>query len=282
MTTLGISGMRSFPWVPPRRAFRRSLIVLSSWAVASVVAAAPRGAIANPRVAGGEHWRLQTPGGRVHVWQPAGYEPLTAGIVLYVHGFSTDVDAAWERQKLARQFEASRRNAVFVVPEAPTSSQDPVRWPSLNTLLTTVGSQLALTWPSGPLVVVGHSGAHRTIVHWLKAPEVSQVVLLDAVYGEGMVEALRAWLLAGRGRLILVDTAATAKNAERVVQGLPRVVRHAAVPKSGAYFTSADRSAQVVYLRSQYGHSEMVNEGKAIAPLLGVTALSSIAVPPER
>jgi hypothetical protein len=37
----------------------------------------------------------------------------------------------------------------------------------------------------------------------------------------------------------------------------------------------------VVYLRSQYGHSEMVNEGKAITPLLGVTALSSIAVPPD-
>ena len=157
--------MRRVPGSPVLRDWHRALIVLSSWAVASAVAAAPRGAIANPRVAGGEHWRLQTPGGTVHVWQPAGYERLTAGIVVYVHGFSTDVDAAWDRQKLAREFAASRRNAVFVVPEAPSSSQDPVRWPTLNTLLASVGSRLALDWPEGPLVVVGHSGAHRTVVH---------------------------------------------------------------------------------------------------------------------
>lgn len=264
-----------------RRAWCRALIVLCSWAVCTAAWADPKDVVTKDRVAGGEHWRLQTPGGTVHVWQPDGYERLTAGIVLYVHGFSTDVDAAWERQKLARQFVASRRNAVFVVPEAPSSAQDPVRWPSLNTLLTTVGSKLALTWPSGPLVVVGHSGAHRTVVHWLKAPRLSEVVLLDAIYGRSMVNALRTWLLAGPGRLILVDTVATAENSGRIVRGIPSVVRRGAIPESGADFTSADRSAQVVYLRSQYGHSEMVNEGKAITPLLGVTALSSIAVPPD-
>jgi hypothetical protein len=262
-----------------RRACCRALIVLSAWAVVSAVAAAPKDVVTKARAAGGEHWRLQTPGGRVHVWQPANYERLTAGIVLYVHGFSTDVDAAWERQKLARQFAASRRNAVFVVPEAPSSSQDPVPWPSLNTLLAAVGSRLALDWPSGPLVVVGHSGAHRTVVHWLKTPRLSEVVLLDAIYGRGMVEALRTWLLPGPGRLILVDTVATAENSARIVRGLPSVVRRAAIPESGADFTSADRSAQVVYLRSQYAHSEMVNEGKAIATLLALTHLSDIALP---
>ena len=104
----------------------------------------------------------------------------------------------------------------------------------------------------------------------------SEVVLLDAIYGGGMVEALRTWLLAERARLILVDTAATAENSERIVRGLPSVVRHGAIPESGADFTSADRSAQVVYVRSQYGHSEMVNEGKAIAPLLALTRLAHV------
>ncbi len=245
--------------------------------MATSVWADPKGVVTKDRVAGGEHWRLQTPGGPVHVWQPSGYERRTAGIVLYVHGFSTDVDAAWERQKLAREFAASRRNAVFVVPEAPTSSQDAVRWPSLSTLLTTVGSRLALDWPSGPLVVVGHSGAHRTVVLWLKAPRLSEVILLDAIYGRGMVEPLRAWLTADQTRLILVDTVATAENSARIVHGRPSVVRRGAIPLSGEDFTSADRSAQVVYLRSQYGHSEMVNEGKAIAPLLALTRLPQVS-----
>jgi hypothetical protein len=213
------------------------------------------------------------------VWRPAGYARRTAGTVLYVHGFSLDVDAAWEQHQLAKQFEASRRNAVFVVPEAPTSAEEAVRWPSLTTLLTTVGSRLAMAWPTGPLVVVGHSGAHMTVMPWLKTPRVSQVVLLDAVYGHGMAEALRAWLRTGRGRLILVDTAETAEDSERVVHGLSGVVRRATIPESGAEFTSRDRRAQVEFLRSQYAHTDMVSEGRAIAPLLSLTRLSPIAVP---
>jgi hypothetical protein len=258
-------------------------VVLGSLAVAPGVMAAPKSVapksvIAKDRVAGGEHWRLQTPGGWVHVWRPAGYARVTAGTVVYVHGFSVDVDSAWEQHQLAKQFEASRRNAVFVIPEAPTSAEDAVRWPSLNTLLTTVGSRLGLSWPPGPLVVVGHSGAHMTVVPWLKNPRVAQAVLLDALYGNGMVDALRAWLRTGRGRLIVV-AAETAEEAERLVHGLPGVVRRATIPETGAAFTLSERRARVAYLRSQYSHLEMVTEGKAIAPLLCLTRLGSVALP---
>jgi hypothetical protein len=235
--------------------------------------------IAKDRVAGGEHWRLQTPSGWVHVWRPAGYERSTAGTVVYVHGFTVDVDAAWEQHQLAKQFEASRRNAVFVIPEAPASAEDTVRWPSLNKLLTTVGSRLGMVWPLGPLVVMGHSGAHITVMPWLKNTRVGQVVLLDALYGNGMIEALRTWLRTGRGRLVLVDAAETADDAERLVRGLPGVVRRTTIPESGAGFTSVDRRARVAYLRSQYSHLEMVTEGKAIAPLLSLTRLASIVAP---
>jgi hypothetical protein len=262
--------MRSLSW---------PLLAFCFGAVASVVSAAPKGVMAQDRIAGGEHWHLQTPYGGVHVWRPAGYSRGTAGTVLYVHGFSLDVDAAWERHQLAKQFEASRRNAIFVVPEAPTSPEETVRWPSLNTLLSTVGSRLALAWPTGPLVVVGHSGAHVTVMPWLKTARLGQIVLLDAVYGHGMAETLRAWLLHRRGRLVLVDTAETAEDSERVVHGVPGVVRRGRIPESSAEFTSRDRKAQVEYLRSQYTHTEMVSEGKAIAPLLSLTRLSAIAVP---
>jgi hypothetical protein len=249
--------------------------------LAPAASAAPKGVIAKDRVAGGEHWRVQTRSGWVHVWRPAGYVRSTAGIVVYVHGFSVDVDAAWEQHHLAQQFEASRRNAVFVVPEAPASAEDAIRWPSLNTMLTTVGSRLGLAWPVGPLVVVGHSGAHVTIVPWLKNPRVRHVVLLDALYGNGVVEALRAWLRTGRGRLVLADSPETADDAERLVHGLTGVVRRGTIPESGAGFTISDQRARVAYLRSQYGHLEMVTEGKAIAPLLGLSRLSSIKVAPR-
>ncbi len=40
-------------------------------------------------VAGGDHWRIEASSGPVHVWRPAGYQPATAGIVIYVHGYET-------------------------------------------------------------------------------------------------------------------------------------------------------------------------------------------------
>jgi hypothetical protein len=257
----------------------RAAIVFFSTVLASVPSASQTGPTSKDRVAGGEHWRVQTARGRVHLWRPAGYDRRTAGTVVYVHGYTVDADGAWEQHSLAKQFAASRRNAVFLVPEAPASAEETVHWPSLSELLSTVGSRLGMAWPPGPLVVVGHSAAHLTVVPWLKNPRVSHVILLDAIYGSDTVEPLRAWLRLGRGRLVMV-AADTAEDSERVVQGLPSAVRGSAIPESDASFTAGERRARVVYLRSQYGHQEMVTEGKAIAPLLGLTRLSSIAAHP--
>jgi hypothetical protein len=237
--------------------------------------------IAKDKIVGGEHWRVRTSRGPVHVWCPPLYDRRTAGIVVYVHGYAVDADGAWERHGLARQFEASRRNAVFVVPEAPASSEDTVRFPSLNELLSAAGASIHRTWPPGPVVVVGHSGAHRTLVPWLKNPRVSQVILLDAVYGTDTVTAVRDWFRTSRGRLIVV-AADTAEESERLVQGLPSAARRGAIPESAAGFTARERLARVEYLRSQYGHLEMVTEAKAIAPLLGLTRLPRIGSAPPR
>jgi hypothetical protein len=236
--------------------------------------------IAKDKIAGGEHWRVRTSRGPVHVWCPAFYDRGTAGTVVYVHGYAVDADEAWERHELARQFQASRRNAVFLVPEAPASSEDTVRFPSLNELLSAAGAGIHRTLPQGPVVVVGHSGAHRTLVPWLKNPRVSHVILLDAVYGSETVTAVRDWLRTSRGRLIVV-AADTAEESERLIQGLPSAVRRGAIPESASAFTARERLARVDYLRSQYGHLEIVTEGKAIAPLLGLTRLPRIAPRPS-
>src|SRR6185503_17480091 len=85
-------------------------------------------------VAGGRHVRFETEHGAVHVWRPRGYDRATAGIVVYVHGYFTDVDKAWEEHALAEQFAASRQNALFIVPEAPAGKAEEVRWMKLAEL----------------------------------------------------------------------------------------------------------------------------------------------------
>jgi hypothetical protein len=255
------------------------VVVLMVLAPAASAGTASSGS-AKDKIAGGEHWRVRTSRGPVHVWCPALYDRRTAGIVVYVHGYAVDADGAWERHELARQFQASRRNAVFLVPEAPASSEDTVRFPSLNELLSAAGASIHRTWPPGPLVVVGHSGAHRTLVPWLKNPRVSHVILLDAVYGGETVTAVRDWFRTSRGRLIVV-AADTAEESELLIQGLPAAARRGAIPESAAGFTARERQARVEYLRSQYSHLEIVTEGKTIAPLLGLTRLPRIASAPR-
>jgi hypothetical protein len=236
--------------------------------------------LAKDKIVGGEHWRVRTSRGPIHVWCPALYDRHTAGTVIYVHGYAVDADGAWERHQLAKQFQASRRNAIFLVPEAPASPEDTVRFPSLNELLSAAGASLHRTWPPGPVVIVGHSGAHRTLVPWLKNPRVSHVILLDAVYGGETVTAVRDWFRTSRGRLIVV-AADTAEESERLIQGLPSATRRAAIPESAAAFTPGERQARVAYLRSQYSHLEIVTEGKTIAPLLGLTRLPRIGSAPR-
>src|SRR5437870_4095859 len=107
-------------------------------------------------VAGGEHWRLETPWGIIHVWHPRLYERDTAGIMLYVHGYYTTVDQAWSEHRLAEQFRDSKQNAFFIVPQAPTSDQEPVIWKDLDQMLDTVKTLTRRRLPTGSVSTLAH------------------------------------------------------------------------------------------------------------------------------
>src|SRR5512139_3968883 len=59
----------------------------------------------------GDHTRLETPRGPVHVWTPRGYSAETAMTVVYVHGYQIDVDEAWWGHGLPEQFGHASINA---------------------------------------------------------------------------------------------------------------------------------------------------------------------------
>ena len=132
-------------------------------------------------VAGGRHFRVKTAQGSVHVWFPENYDRETAGTVVYVHGYWTDADGAWRDYELARQFRASRQNAMFVVPDAPSNNEESVHWPALSDLRKAV-TRANIKIPDGPVVVMGHSGAFRTVMQWVDNRVVDQIILLDALY----------------------------------------------------------------------------------------------------
>ena len=242
---------------------------------AADAAARPEPQVQRDKVAGGAHWRLATERGAIHVWRPRGYRKATAGTVVYLHGYYSDVDGAWTDHALADQFKASGRNALFIVAESPQSDPDLVKWTDPAELFAVVHDLTGLSVPKRKLVVVGHSGAFRTIVPWLASPLPREIILLDGLYNN--LPEFETWLNAEKKarRLILVGVD-TAQRIELFLQAFPDAVVRDAVPERLAQFKRGERRARLLFLRSQYGHMELVTEGRTIPILLKSGALEPL------
>jgi hypothetical protein len=227
-------------------------------------------------VQGGRHWRIATAQGAVHVWVPPGYNRETAGTVIYVHGYYTDADGAWRDHELARQFKSSRQNAMFVVPDAPSANEQAVQWPALTDLRRAI-TRANIRLPEGPIVVMGHSGAFRTVMQWVDHRLIDQIILLDALYaGEtAFDEFIRSGKHADQHKLIVVG-ADTAQDSAGFARKYKFAVAREKLPPSLGAFSKAERRAKLLYIRSQYEHMSIVTSQKVIPLLLRVTRLTAL------
>ena len=232
--------------------------------------------------AGGDHWRFDTWNGPVHVWRPEGYDERTAGVVIYVHGYYTDVDTAWDEHALAAQFAEGVKNALYIVPEAPAGAAEEVKFGAPAILFAEVTKHTGVAVPSGgPMVVIGHSGAYRTLAVYLDYKPLAHVVLLDALYANE--EDFKAWFERSTPKdkvqrkltIVAKGTLRRSKRFLRVVRGAqPQVLKE--VPAAPAGFTAKQKQARLLHVSSQYGHFELVSEGKTIPLLLQATALGKL------
>jgi hypothetical protein len=264
---------------------RRARIV----AVALALVLAPSLAAAKPKpkpagrlekteakLAGGTHWRVKTDAGALHVWIPPGYDRATAGTVVYVHGYHTDADGAWRDHDLAKQFRASGQNALFVVPDAPSGNGEEVKWPALADLRKAV-ARANIRLPDGPTIVIGHSGAFRTVMKWVDHKLVQQIILLDALYGgeKAFDDFIGTGKRARHHKLIAVGSD-TAEESKAFAKKYPFAVVRDRMPDTSGGFSKREKSAKLLYVRSQYGHMQIVTGGKVIPVLLRLTPLKRL------
>jgi len=210
------------------------------------------------------------------VWIPANYDRATAGTVVYIHGYWTDADGAWREHSLARQFRASKQNALFIVPDAPSANEDNVKWPALKDLRKAI-ARANIKIPDGPTIVIGHSGAFRTIMQWVDHKLVQQIILLDAMYaGESKFDNfIKSGKRADTHKLIVV-AAGTAQSSESFAKSYKFAVAREKMPGSYGDFTKRERGAKLLYIHSQFEHNAIVTGGKVIPLLLRLTALKSL------
>ncbi len=231
------------------------------------------GARAHAAPCGGQEFRLDTERGPVRVWIPDGYDPETAATVVYVHGYHVDIAQAWTDHRLPQQFAASGINAMFIAAAAPRDKADPVVWPSLNALVASVAARLSLRMPTHRMVVIGHSGAYRTIAEWLDSPTLDTLVLLDAVYGD---YSFVPWVRASKAHRLINIAHDTIPYSNEMHRQLPTTQRVTELALEGL------PDAPVVYAKTRLDHWALVTGGVAL-PLalraLGVELLSGCSTP---
>lgn len=212
--------------------------------------------------------RIKTKRGPVYVYRPAKVSPTFT--VVYVHGFYNNVDSAWKEHDLAAKFERSHLAATFVVPEAPTSPQEPVVWTSLDDLLSTVRAAKPKALPrGGPIVLVGHSAAYKTMVNWLVHPRVREVFLVDALYGFEDEYAL--WLTRSQDHRIVVVAKTTDEWVTPFAKRFRFGIKLGEIPSVP---TSRLRHTRMLTMRSQYDHMALVKDDFPMAALLRLSRYS--------
>jgi hypothetical protein len=194
---------------------------------------------------------------------------------VYVHGYFTDVDHAWRKHRLARQFAESGINALFIACEAPEGPHNDVNWTSIGELLDAVDAHLDDGLPDGRVVAVGHSGAHRTISGWLSQGRIDTIVLVDALYGE--MPQFRQWLDADESHRLIDAAALTRRWTEALHAELPDTLTFDRFPSPTAGKLRGARKARIVYVRSQHDHMSLVTDGVALPMLLRAVQLPVVA-----
>ena len=172
---------------------------------------------------------------------------------------------------------ASRQNALFIVPDAPSGNDEQVKWPALTDLRRAVTRGGNIRLPDGPTIVVGHSGAFRTVMKWVDHKVVAQVILLDALYGgqRAFDDFISSGKRAGHHKLIVVGSD-TAEESVSFTRRYPFAVTRDRMPGSAADFSKREKRARLLYIRSQYGHMQIVDGGRVLPTLLRLTPLAAL------
>ncbi|MBU1534511.1 hypothetical protein KKF84_04275, partial [Myxococcota bacterium] len=211
--------------------------------------------VAEETVAGGSHKRLLTRKGAIHLWWPKDYDKDHAGVVIYLHGYGTTVDKEWTGSHLGKKFNLSKKNALFIVPESSSSDKDDITWFSLESLFSLLKNRFVKI-PAGKVVLMGHSGAFKTMALWVKNKRISTVVMLDAMYG--LYEKYKSFLTGSKSSRMIVVSYSTYAAGKDFGDMFDFTLGRRYLPKTIKGFTKKERRARLLHIYSQYDHFELV------------------------
>lgn len=198
----------------------------------------------------------------------------TVDLIFWFHGWRNSIDSSASYFELVKQFIASNRNAVLVIPETAKNSPDSYggkleKIAIFRKLVQDVINKLkkekviGKKTEAGNIILAGHSGAFRVIAHILQNGEleVRQVLLFDGLYSQ--VDKYSAWIQADAShRFLHIYTnrgGGTDAVSAEMMKGLWEKNISFINPEEKDVDAPLLRSNQVIFIHSLKEHNDVIN-----------------------
>ncbi|MFZ4622330.1 MAG: hypothetical protein ACOYNS_17340 [Bacteroidota bacterium] len=227
----------------------------------------------------------------VAIFIPKGYEPKkSVDLVIYFHGWHNNIDSACAQFALIEQFCEAKKNAVFVFPEGPKDSPDSFggrveETDGLKNLVADVmrflkTSKRISTGTVGNIVLAGHSGAFRVIAFAVMrgglTPNISDVILFDALYGE--TEKFTHWIENSKGRLVNIytDDGGTKNETEDLMADLSGWGIPFCAKEEKDVIIEDLKKNRLIFIHTELTHNEVIASKRQFRDYLLTSRLQSL------
>jgi hypothetical protein len=195
-------------------------------------------------------------------------------VIFWFHGWRNNIDSAAAYFELIKQFMASNRNAILVLPEttknAPDSyggklEQKDIFKDLLNDVMRKLKTEkiIGKRTKAGSIVLAGHSGAFRVMAYILQngGIEVNQVILFDGLYSQ--VDKYTAWIQADPSHQFTNLYTNKGGGTDEVSVKMMQQLRDKNIPFINAEEKemNADmlKTNQVIFIHSLKEHNDVIN-----------------------
>ncbi len=215
-------------------------------------------------------------------------------VVFWFHGWRNTIDSAAAYFELIKQFIASKRNAILVLPETTKNAPDSyggkleqagIFKNLLKDVLFKLKTEKLISKNAKPgnIVLAGHSGAFRVMAHILQngGVEIKQVILFDGLYSQ--LDKYTAWIQSDASHQFINLYTNKGGGTDEVSDKMMQLLREKNIPfinpEEKDVHTPMLKTNQVIFIHSLKEHNDVINRpdhnfrlflenSNALAPLL--------------
>ena len=195
-------------------------------------------------------------------------------VIFWFHGWRNNIDSAASYFELVKQFMASNRNAILVLPETTKNAPDSYggkleQKDVFKNLLNDVLHKLEIEkiigkkTKAGNVVLAGHSGAFRVMAYILQTGgvEVKQVILFDGLYSQ--VDKYLSWIQADPSHQFINLYTNKGGGTDEVSAKMMQELRDKNIPfinpEEKDLNAAMLKTNRVVFIHSPKEHNDVIN-----------------------